>query len=223
MRNLTKDFENRKIDYQKLREYGFVKIANQYVYSTKLLNNQFEMIVNISDDMKTAKIIDSAIEAEYILVDIAKSSGEFVGTLREQYEEKLKDIIEKCTVSHVFKSEQAVAVIEYIKTKYNDELEFLWKKFDNNAIWRNKQTKKWYALLISLSKNKLGSIEDELIEIIDLRYQKNEIAEIIDNDKILPGYHMNKKSWITIKLDGSVDIQTIYDLIDNSYLLSLKK
>ena len=34
---------------------------------------------------------------------------------------------------------------------------------------------------------------------------------------------MNKSSWITIKLDGSVPTKEIYNLIDNSYFLSLMK
>ena len=34
---------------------------------------------------------------------------------------------------------------------------------------------------------------------------------------------MNKKSWITLKLDGSVEDDEIYRLIDHSYLLSKKK
>ncbi|MBR3153114.1 MAG: MmcQ/YjbR family DNA-binding protein, partial [Clostridia bacterium] len=46
---------------------------------------------------------------------------------------------------------------------------------------------------------------------------------IIDNKKIFPGYHMNKKSWITIKLDNSVETEEIIHLIDNSYELSLGK
>ena len=45
----------------------------------------------------------------------------------------------------------------------------------------------------------------------------------IDNKKIFKGYHMNKDNWITIKLDESVDIKNILTLIDNSYILSLKK
>ena len=55
---------------------------------------------------------------------------------------------------------------------------------------------------------------------MDLRYQKDSIQELIDNEKIYHGYHMNKKSWITIKLDNSVDKQKIFELIDNSYNLS---
>lgn len=34
---------------------------------------------------------------------------------------------------------------------------------------------------------------------------------------------MNKNSWITIKLDDSVEIERIFELIDNSYNLSLEK
>ena len=34
---------------------------------------------------------------------------------------------------------------------------------------------------------------------------------------------MNKNSWITIRLDESVEIEEIYKLIDNSYKLSSEK
>lgn len=36
---------------------------------------------------------------------------------------------------------------------------------------------------------------------------------------ILPGYHMNKKHWNTILIDGSVDISLLLELIDYSYAL----
>ena len=172
----------------------------------------------------TSKLIDLANEDEYILVDIQDSTGEFVGKVRAEYENKLQNIIIKCTKPNVFKSKQAKKIIEYIKEKYNNELEYLWKKFPSNAVWRNKQNNKWYGILLTLSKTKLEKIDsDEIIEIIDLRYQKDKIKDLIDNDKIYPGYHMNKNSWITIKLDNSVDTKKIFKLIDNSYMLSIKK
>ena len=34
---------------------------------------------------------------------------------------------------------------------------------------------------------------------------------------ILPGYHMNKTLWNTIKLDGSLNSKFILELIDHSY------
>ena len=74
-----------------------------------------------------------------------------------------------------------------------------------------------------INSSKLGLNTDELIEIIDIRYQKDKTEEIIDNISIFPGYHMNKKSWITIILNNSLNNEIIYSLIDNSYELSLKK
>ncbi|MBZ9728602.1 MmcQ/YjbR family DNA-binding protein [Salegentibacter sp. JZCK2] len=34
---------------------------------------------------------------------------------------------------------------------------------------------------------------------------------------ILPGYHMNKKHWNTVILDGRLNLDFIYELIDHSY------
>jgi len=34
---------------------------------------------------------------------------------------------------------------------------------------------------------------------------------------IIPGYHMNKKHWNTVKMDGSVNDLLICELIDHSY------
>lgn len=38
-------------------------------------------------------------------------------------------------------------------------------------------------------------------------------------DAVQPGYHMNKKHWNTIILDGSIPDKLIYELIDHSYNL----
>lgn len=149
--------------------------------------------------------------------------GNFVGKLKEEYENILNDIIKKCTTPNIFKSTQAKKIIKYIKEKYNDDLEYLWKKFPNNAIWRNKNNNKWYGALLEIPESKLGIESDKIIEIIDLRYQKDKIKEIVDKQKVFTGYHMNKNSWITIKLDGSVKTEKIFTLIDNSYNISLNK
>ena len=40
---------------------------------------------------------------------------------------------------------------------------------------------------------------------------------------VLPGYHMNKKHWNTIVVDGSVSSKQLQEWIDHSYDLVLKK
>lgn len=42
-------------------------------------------------------------------------------------------------------------------------------------------------------------------------------------DCVLPGYHMNKKHWNTIMVDGSVSAKVLKEWIDHSYELVRKK
>ena len=62
-----------------------------------------------------------------------------------------------------------------------------------------------------------------MVEILDLRANPDEVDSIVDNKKYFPGYHMNKKHWITIILDGSVPEKELYKKIDISYSLAVKK
>lgn len=223
MKNLNQDFKNKTIDYKKLIDYGFKKENDNYIYTKKINDNNFEIIIEISSHSQTSKVIDLSTGEEYILAQVKNITGKFIGQIKEKYDNILNDIIDKCTTPNIFKTKQAQSIIKYIKEKYNDNLEFLWKKFPNNAIWRNKDNNKWYGLLGTIPETKLGLKSDNIIEIINLRYPKETIQNIIDNKHIFKGYHMNKNNWITIKLDNNIDIEKIYKFIDNSYKISLKK
>ena len=39
---------------------------------------------------------------------------------------------------------------------------------------------------------------------------------------IIPGYHLNKKHWISLVLDGSLPDELVIELIDHSYELVVK-
>lgn len=123
---------------------------------------------------------------------------------------------------YIFKSKQSKQIIKYVKEKYNDELEFLWIKFPKHAIFRHKENKKWYAILVALEENKLGIEGDKIVDIIVLKNKRENIMNLIDNEKYFAGYHMNKRNWFTIKLDDSIPIKEIYDFIDESYNISNK-
>ncbi|MEL6152598.1 MAG: MmcQ/YjbR family DNA-binding protein [Bacteroidota bacterium] len=40
---------------------------------------------------------------------------------------------------------------------------------------------------------------------------------------VTPGYHMNKKHWNTVKIDGSIPDALLYQWIDDSYQLVINK
>lgn len=62
------------------------------------------------------------------------------------------------------------------------------------------------------------------MQMLNLKCDPNEAVALCDLFKsITPGYHMDKKHWISIYFDGSVPQGEIERLIDNSYLLVVKK
>ena len=223
MRNLENYFKDRKINYDRLIEYGFILKEDNYYYEKIINDGVFKIVIEINKQQKIAKVIDLLNDQEYNLVDVKGVTGNFVGKIKEIYEALINDIVDKCSDVDVFKSKQTIAIINYVKAKYDNDLEFLWKRSPKNAIWRNQNNRKWYGAVLVISKDKLKIESNEMVEILDLRYQKNDIKNIIDNYKIFPGYHMNKDNWITIILDGRVELEEIYQLIDNSYQLSLHK
>lgn len=139
MRNLHNDFSNKNIEFEKLLEYGFLKNKSDYVFETKICDARFKVIVTISKEEQTSKVIDLLSDEEYMLVDVHHANGDFVGKIKEEYENILNDIVVSCTTKDVFKSKQAKEVIRYIQEKYDDHLEYLWERFPEDAVWRNKK------------------------------------------------------------------------------------
>lgn len=210
-------FKYRKVNEAKLLEFGFKQEAEKYVYQRILSESGFLLKIQVVNGQVTADVIDLSINEPYTLYLVENAAGSFVGSVRSQYKETLTEIAEKCCDIAVFKSEQTKELIAYVQKEYGDELEFLWKKFPGNAVWRRKDNKKWYAAILSVSRRKLGLETDELVEIIDLRLGEGNIEALVDNKLYFPGWHMNKKSWYTIILDGSVPIEEIYGRIGISY------
>jgi predicted DNA-binding protein (MmcQ/YjbR family) len=63
----------------------------------------------------------------------------------------------------------------------------------------------------------------ETFESINLKCDPEYAIELREQyDAIIPGYHMNKKHWNTLKIDGSLNQKMIFDLVDHSYELVIK-
>lgn len=215
-------FKNKSCSFEKLTEYGFKKIDDTYFYKTILASSGFEMHIRITEQGEaSATVIDTDLNEPYTLHLASEAVGEFVGNIKLEYESVLTDIAEKCFEPDVFKTDMAKEIISYIRNTYGNELEFLWAKFAGNAVVRRSDNKKWYAVLLTVSRSKLGFDSEENVEIIDLRMKPEEVKKT-DGVKILPGYHMNKKHWVTVVLDGTVSLDKIYALIDESYVLAKK-
>ena len=218
----VKDFlKDKKIDLKRLKKFGFKLKDNSYYYTTSLLKNQFEMCVKINvDNSIFTEIIDVETNEPYRLHLLEMKRNGYSEKVYRAYSEVLDKIKKECFEDEIFKTYYTNDIINYVKNKYGDELEFLWEKSPKTAVVRRKSSKKWYAVILTISKRKFNLDSDEAVEIINLHNSQEEIEKLIDNKKYFPAYHMNKKHWCTICLDGIVELKEIYKLIDISYELA---
>lgn len=221
MREIKDFIKDKKIDLKRLKEFGFELMDNSYYYHTSLLKNQFKMTVKINlDNSIFTEIIDTETNEPYVLHLLEMKRSGYSEKVYKEYSEVLEKIKKKCFEDEIFKANYTKEIITYVKNKYGDELEFLWEKSPKNAVVRRKSSNKWYVVLLTISKRKISLNSDEIIEIINLHNNPEEIEKIIDYKKYFPAYHMNKKYWCTICLDGTVELKEIYKKIVISYELA---
>lgn len=114
--------------------------------------------------------------------------------------------------------DQRELICKFIEETYGVEAEYLWERFPDYSVYRNPVSKKWFALVATVPKNKLGLDEtSEGLPVINLKCDSMMSGSLRLEKGILPAYHMNKNSWISVLLDGTVDFEKIKMLIDISY------
>ena len=210
-------FKKCVFDYSKLLNYGFKEENNIYYYEKYIIDNNYKICIKIENNNVIGKIYDLIFNDEYLNLNV-DSNLSFNNKIKEEYIKVLKDIKVKCTKESLFVFKQSNEITNYIKRKYKVNLEFLWDKSSGNGVFRNKNNKKWFGIILSVSKDKLDSkYKQEIIEVINLKLDETMIKELIKMDGFYRAYHMNKKSWISIILDNTLDNEIIYSLIDQSY------
>ena len=123
----------------------------------------------------------------------------------------------------IFRSEETLRTIRHIRASWGCEPEFLWEKFPDYAVFRRQDNAKWYAVILTVQAGKLGLADEGRTEILDIRADAETMARALDFEHYFPGYHMNKRTWLTVRLDGNVPFGEIAPLIARSYELAGKK
>ena len=212
MKEIVKELNKKRIITDKLLTYGFIKDNNKYTYEQ--LIDDFKLIVEY-DHILRRKLIDVNTGDEYILIDTNNTLGRYASSIKESVDNIIDDIIKNCTEKELYIFEQTKDLINYIKKTYKDIPDNPWE--DENMVIRHANNKKWYGLIMTIDKSKVTD-GNGLIEVLNVKI--NNPDSIIDNKRIFPAYHMTKKSWITIILDGRLSNEEVFSLIDISYDLT---
>ena len=95
--------------------------------------------------------------------------------------------------------------------------------FDTTVL-RHGESGKWFGLVMNVKKQTLGINEDGYTDVINLKCDPDEsfiIRELYS--AIIPAYHMNKRHWISVILNGSIPEDFTERLIAKSFDLTYKK
>ena len=208
-------FKKTKPNYKKLKSYGFVLENGKYIYTRNFMEDSFKAVI-IVDDEVSGKIYDLDLNEEYTNIYSDDQYGAYVSMVRNAYMELLEDIKDRCFDKQLFSYKQSLEVSEYMAKQYGDKPEFLWKKYPGYAIYRNHNSNKWYGIIMNVDGSKIG-LDKKEYEILDVKSDPHTIESLKKEKGFHEAYHMDKDKWITIVLDGSVDIEIIKSLIDYSY------
>ncbi len=215
-------FKRSHININKALLYGFSKEKDHYNYRQSFLDNSFEAIITIKDNIITGKVIDLETNEEYFSIRTSQN-GEYVNKIRDEYKKILLEIREECCSNDYFLTPQANRITKKIYETYQVEPEFLWDSSPGNGIFRNKSNQKWFAIIMHLDQSKIRKGRGE-IEIINVKLAEDKINNLLNKQGYYKAYHMNKKSWITMSLDEALTDAEIMDRITESYQnISTKK
>ena len=115
------------------------------------------------------------------------------------------------------------AVLKYALEQYGTAPEYPFDGSPDIAILRHTAGNKWYGAIMSVPKSKFGFPDNKSVDILNVKCDPVMSGSIRLNDGIYPAYHMNKQHWISILLDGTVDMAMIEMLTDTSYILTARK
>ncbi len=111
-------------------------------------------------------------------------------------------------------------VKQYITDSYFISEDRPFEKHPDTVVYRHPYNKKWFAIVMPVTKRRLGVDDDGSFYIMNVKTSIDVITSFIDEAGFFPAYHMNKSHWISIALDGSVSAEKIKWFIDVSYKLT---
>ncbi len=211
-------------DFKKLKDYGFKKVYNSFMLEILFKDNLFKAVISINSDGNISGIVyDLENNDEFLPMRVGNNQGKFVGEVRDEYENLLENIRDNCFSQKYYIFPQSNRITNLIIQKYGNAPEFLWKTTPGTGVFRNPETKKWYLLVTDIDRNKIQKNKKGLVEIALIKQSCENVEKRLKQEHIYPGWHMNKKYWITVILDESLSDNEIMELIEESHSFTEKK
>ena len=107
----------------------------------------------------------------------------------------------------------------YARETWGTEAEHLFSETPETYILRHRENRKWYAVVMSVPRSKLGLEGEDPVFLLDVTCGPLLSGSYLGKPGVVPAWHMNKTHWIGVLLDGSAEEETVRELLEISYRL----
>lgn len=90
------------------------------------------------------------------------------------------------------------ACIAYISHTFHVQPDYPFEGDFSSAVFRCPENRRWFALLMEVSPDRLGLKGTEPVLILNIKTDPLLIGSLLKQEGFLPAYHMNKAHWITM-------------------------
>ena len=99
------------------------------------------------------------------------------------------------------------AFFDYCSGTYGTLPDYPFEDLHETAVLRHAYNRKWYAIVMRVSRRKFGLESDEVIDVVNLKLPIEMHGSFGAADGVYPAYHMNKLHWISVLLpDAPEDV-----------------
>ena len=213
--------EQYDIDCKRTITYGFSRTEAGLELKKELPGVGLYAVFVIAGKSFEVNVFDADTDEEYLPFNVLDNITGFVTGIREQVEDLVQEIKEKCLLN----SNMKLRLMEYCERKFGTEPEAPWEDSPDAYTFKTAKRNKWYALFMTIPYKSLGLVAKGTLDVVNIKLPPEKVLDLIDRVHFYPAYHMNKKHWITIVLDKEVDEPLVQQLLEESYGLveKLKK
>ena len=95
--------------------------------------------------------------------------------------------------------------LSYCLFTYGTSPDYPFDEDFETAVLRHADSRKWYAIVMKVSRRKFGFESDEVIDVVNLKLPTEMFGSFGAADGVYPAYHMNKFHWISVLLPDAPD------------------
>lgn len=207
---------NHDFPKERLLAYGFQKDKDGYLLERDFRLGNFKAQVRLRDGELHFQLIDKDTGDNCPLIH-SSQGGAFLTPLKEEMEMLIKDILKKCSVYH-YETSQANRIYSLLEKEFGISFVYLWEKYPSFAVLRN-ENGKWFALMAEIEGRKVHRDEERIV-LLNVR---NKDVDPFMTIGVVPAYHMNKRTWVSLMLNDTLTDEFILDKVRKSLALSRRK